>query len=39
MTVNRYDYGAAYFVKWRSILGAVWRDLTKEERTALQSIQ
>ena len=37
MTVNRYDYGAAYFVKWRYILGAVWRDLTNEERTSLQS--
>jgi len=37
MTVNRYDYGAAYFVKWRFILGAIWRDLTDDERTALQS--
>lgn len=37
MTVNRYDYGAAYFVKWRFILGAIWRDLTDDERTTLQS--
>ncbi len=37
MTVNRFDYGAVYFIKRRYSLGAIWRDLTNEERTALQS--
>jgi hypothetical protein len=37
MTVNRYDYGAVYFVKRSYIFGANWRDLTNDERSALQS--
>ena len=37
MTVHRFDYGAVYFVKWSYIFGAKWRDLTNEERAALQS--
>ena len=37
MTVNRYDYGAVYFVKRAYIFGANWRDLTNDERAALQS--
>lgn len=37
MTVNRYDYGAVYFVKRTYIFGANWRDLTNDERAALQS--
>jgi C-terminal processing protease CtpA/Prc len=37
MDVDRYGYGAAYFVKWRFILGAIWRDLTNEERALFQS--
>lgn len=37
MTVNRYDYGAVYFVKIKYIFGANWRALTNEERAALQS--
>jgi C-terminal processing protease CtpA/Prc len=37
MTTRRYDYGAVYFVKRSYIFGANWRDLTNEERAALQS--
>lgn len=37
MTVNRYNYGAVYFVKRSYIFGANWRDLTNDERAALQS--
>ena len=37
MTVNRYDFGAVYFVKRSYVFGANWRDLTNEERAALQS--
>jgi C-terminal processing protease CtpA/Prc len=37
MTFNRYDFGAAYFVKWKFIFGANYRDLANEERAALQS--
>ena len=37
MTVNRYDYGAVYFVKLAYIFGANWRDLSNDERSALQS--
>ena len=37
MTVNRYDFGAVYFVKITYAFGANWRDLTNEERASLQS--
>jgi S1-C subfamily serine protease len=37
MTVNRYNYGAVYFIKRTYILGADLRDLTNEERAKLQS--
>lgn len=37
MTVNRYEFGALYFVKRRYSLGANYRDLTDEERRQLQS--
>jgi hypothetical protein len=37
MTVNRYDYGAMYFVKKRYKFGATFRDLDDEERRALQT--
>jgi len=37
MTLDRYNYSAAYFVKRRYILGAMWRDLTNEERAERQS--
>lgn len=37
MTVNRYEYGALYFVKRRYSLGANYRDLTDEERRQLQT--
>ena len=37
MIVNRYDYGAVYFVKRSYIFGANWRDLTNEETAKFQS--
>lgn len=37
MTVNRYQYGALYLVKWRSHLGIRDRDLSDQERQALQT--
>ncbi len=37
MTVNRYEFGALYFVKRRYLLGANYRDLSDEERRQLQS--
>jgi hypothetical protein len=37
MTVNRYNYGAVYFVKQKFILGVHWRPLKNEERQMLQS--
>ena len=37
MTVNRYDYGAVYFVKRHYIFGANWRELNDNERSQLQS--
>jgi len=37
MTVNRYQYGALYLVKWRSHLGIRERDLSDQERQALQT--
>ena len=37
VTTDRYNYGAVYFVKRSYIFGANWRDLTNEERAALQS--
>jgi len=37
ITVNRSDYGAIYFVKQRFILGVFTRDLSDDERLALQS--
>jgi hypothetical protein len=37
MTVNRFDYGAVYFVKRSFVFGALWRDLSNEERAVLQS--
>lgn len=37
MTVNRYDYGAVYFVKMKFIFGVRWRPLNTEERQMLQS--
>ncbi len=37
MTVNRYNYGAMYFVKRHYILGVVGRDLSDEERRRLQT--
>lgn len=39
MTVNRSDYGAVYFVKVRSYLGAFSRDLNDTERKSLQTNQ
>jgi hypothetical protein len=37
MTVNRYDYGAVYFVKQKFTLGVQWRPLKSEERQLLQT--
>ena len=37
VTVNRSDYGAVYFVKMRTTLGAHFRDLNDSERQELQS--
>lgn len=37
ITVNRSDYGAAYFVKRKWRFGATWRDLNDAERRELQS--
>jgi hypothetical protein len=37
MTVNRYDYGALYFVRRRYSLGANFRDLNDDERRQLQT--
>lgn len=37
MTVNRYDYGAVYFVKRKFRLGVEWRPLNDKERQLLQS--
>lgn len=37
MTVNRYDYGAVYFIKQKFVLGVQWRPLKSEERQELQS--
>lgn len=37
MTVNRYDYGAVYFVKLKFILGVQWQPLNSEERQLVQS--
>jgi hypothetical protein len=37
MTVNRYNYGAMYFVKRHYILGVVGRDLRDDERRGLQT--
>ncbi len=37
MTVNRYDYGAVYFVKQKFVFGVHWRPLKDEERQLLQS--
>lgn len=37
ITVNRQDFGAAYFVKRKWSFGIVPRDLTDDERRALQS--
>lgn len=37
LSVNHYNYMAVYFVKLKHNLGAVWRDLTEEERAVLES--
>lgn len=37
MTVNRYEYGAIYFIKWRPIFGATFDDLSDAERRDLQT--
>ncbi|MEZ5509729.1 MAG: PDZ domain-containing protein [Gammaproteobacteria bacterium] len=37
VTVNRYDYGAVYFIKRKFSFGAVFRDLNNEERNSLQT--
>lgn len=37
MTVNRYQYGALYLVKWRCNLGVNYRDLSDQERQELQT--
>jgi len=37
ITVNRSDYGAAYFVKRKWSFGAMWRDLNDSERQELES--
>lgn len=37
MTVNRFDYGAIYFVKTRPRFGAYFRDLNDSERRELQT--
>jgi S1-C subfamily serine protease len=37
MTVNRYDYGAIYFVKVRMPFGAYFRDLSDAERGSLET--
>lgn len=37
ITVNRYDFGAVYFVKLHFTLGVSWRPLKPEERQALQT--
>lgn len=36
-TIDKYDYGALYFVKMRPTFGAVTRELSDSERQALQS--
>lgn len=37
MTVNRFDYGAIYFVKVKTQFGAYFRDLNDAERFSLQT--
>ena len=37
VTVNRYNYGAVYYVKRSYIFGANWRELTNDERAKIQS--
>jgi len=37
ITVHRSDYGAIYFIKQRSALGIIMRDLTDAERQELQT--
>lgn len=37
ITVNRSDYGAAYFIKRKYGFGGLWRDLNDAERQELQS--
>jgi len=37
VTINRSDYGAAYFVKLKFNLGLIYRDLNESERKTLQS--
>lgn len=37
MTVNRYDFGAMYFVKVKIQFGAYFRDLNDSERSILQT--
>ena len=37
MSADRYSYSAGYFVKWRFRFGALFRDLTDEERQQLQT--
>lgn len=39
MTVNRFDYGAVYFIKGRFPFGAFVRDLNDKERSDLESNQ
>jgi S1-C subfamily serine protease len=37
MTVNRFDYGALYFVKRHYVFGVNFRDPSDDERRTLQS--
>lgn len=37
LTVNRYEFGAVYFIKRKYVFGANWRDLNESERRATQS--
>jgi len=37
ITINRYDYGAIYFVKRKFVLGVNWRELNDAERQEVQT--
>lgn len=37
ITTNRYNYGAAYFIKRKFYFGAIYRDLNNDERNTIQT--